>query len=91
MLGDRKDRWLTARMEDLDYGDIDGIYKAARAYRHTGAKEDEVDTALGGPLGQSVIAGREPGTVAAGVLPGRIPPARPCSPCCTGCRRGDSR
>ena len=25
MLGDRKDEWLAARLEDLDYGDIDGI------------------------------------------------------------------
>ena len=25
MLGDRKDAWLAARLEDLDYGDIDGI------------------------------------------------------------------
>ena len=32
MLGDRKDEWLAARLEDLDYGDIDGICKAARAY-----------------------------------------------------------
>ena len=27
MLGDRKDEWLAARLEDLDYGDIDGICK----------------------------------------------------------------
>jgi hypothetical protein len=25
MLGDHKDQWLAARLEDLDYGDIDGI------------------------------------------------------------------
>jgi hypothetical protein len=25
ILGDRKDEWLAARLEDLDYGDIDGI------------------------------------------------------------------
>ncbi len=36
-----------ARMEDLDYGDIDGICKAARAYPLTGVKKDELDTALG--------------------------------------------
>ena len=47
MLLDRKDEWLAARMEDLDYGDIDGICKAARAYRLTGTKKDELDTALG--------------------------------------------
>ena len=29
---DRKDEWLAARLEDLDYGDIDGICKAARLY-----------------------------------------------------------
>jgi hypothetical protein len=32
MLGDRKDEWLAARLDDLDYGDIDGIEAAARAY-----------------------------------------------------------
>jgi hypothetical protein len=47
MLGDRKDEWLTARLQDLDYGDIDGICQAARAYRLTGVKKDELDTALG--------------------------------------------
>ena len=33
MLGDCKDEWLAARLEDLDYGDIDGICAAARASR----------------------------------------------------------
>src|SRR4249920_2309 len=47
MLGDRKDDWLAARLQALDYGDIDGICKAARAYRLTGLKKDELDTALG--------------------------------------------
>jgi hypothetical protein len=47
MLGDRKDEWLAARLEDLDYGDIDGICKAARAYPLVGSKKDELDTALG--------------------------------------------
>jgi hypothetical protein len=47
MLGDRKDAWLAARLEDLDYGDIDGICRAARAYRLEGIKKDELDTALG--------------------------------------------
>ena len=32
MLGDRKDEWLAARLDDLDYGDIDGIEAAVRAY-----------------------------------------------------------
>jgi hypothetical protein len=47
MLGDRKDDWLAARMSDLDYGDIDGICTAARAYPLAGVKKDELDTALG--------------------------------------------
>jgi hypothetical protein len=47
MLGDRKDEWLAARLEDLDYGYIDGICTAARAYPLTGMKKDELDTALG--------------------------------------------
>jgi hypothetical protein len=47
MLGDRKDEWLAARLEDLDYGDIDGICTAARVYPLTGVKKDELDTALG--------------------------------------------
>jgi hypothetical protein len=47
MLGDRKDQWLAARLEDLDYGDIDGICQAARVYPLLGAKKDELDTALG--------------------------------------------
>ena len=47
MLGDRKDDWLAARLEDLDYGDIHGICAAARAYPFTGVKKDELDTALG--------------------------------------------
>jgi hypothetical protein len=47
MLGDRKEEWLAARLEDLDYGDIDGICRAARIYPLTGVKKDELDTALG--------------------------------------------
>jgi len=47
MLGDRKDQWLAARLEDLDYGDIDGICAAARAYPLEGIKKDELETALG--------------------------------------------
>ena len=47
MLGDRKEEWLAARLEDLDYGDIGGICNAARAYPLTGVKKDELDTALG--------------------------------------------
>jgi hypothetical protein len=47
MLLDRKDEWLAARLEDLDYGDIDGICRAARTYPLDGVKKDELDTALG--------------------------------------------
>ena len=47
MLLDRKDEWLAARLEDLDYGDIDGICEAARAYPLEGIKKDELATALG--------------------------------------------
>ena len=47
MLGDRKDEWLAARLEDLDYGDIDGICKAARVFPLEGVKKDELGTALG--------------------------------------------
>ena len=47
MLGDRTAEWLAARMEDLDYGDIDGICRAARVFPLAGVKKDELDTALG--------------------------------------------
>jgi hypothetical protein len=47
MLLDRKDEWLAARLEDLDYGDIDGICRAARLYPLEGVKKDALDTALG--------------------------------------------
>jgi hypothetical protein len=47
MLGDRKDEWLAARLEDLDYGDIDAICAAARVFPLNGVKKDERDTALG--------------------------------------------
>jgi hypothetical protein len=44
---DRKDEWLAARLEDLGYGDIDGICRAARVFPLEGVKKDEPDTALG--------------------------------------------
>src|SRR5258705_2502221 len=47
MLLDQKEEWLAARLEDLDYGDIDGICAAARAYPLAGVKKDDLDTALG--------------------------------------------
>ena len=47
MLGDQHQDWLAARLDDLDYGDIDGICAAARAYPLAGVKKDELDKALG--------------------------------------------
>jgi hypothetical protein len=47
MLLDRKDEWLAARLEDLDYGYIDGIEAAVREYPLEGVKKDEVDRELG--------------------------------------------
>jgi hypothetical protein len=47
MLLDRKDEWLAARLEDLDYGDTDAIVAATREYPLEGVKKDEIDTALG--------------------------------------------
>ncbi len=47
MLLDRKDEWLAARLEDLDYGYIDGIVTAARKFPLAGVKKDELDTAVG--------------------------------------------
>jgi hypothetical protein len=47
MLGDRKDEWLAARLEDLDYGDIKGIEAAVREFPIEGIKAAEVDRELG--------------------------------------------
>jgi hypothetical protein len=47
MLLDRKEEWLAARMDDLDYGYIDGIVQATRQYPLQGVKKDAIDTALG--------------------------------------------
>jgi hypothetical protein len=47
MLLDRKEKWLAARLEDLDYGDIDGIEAAVRKYPLEGVKKDEVEKELG--------------------------------------------
>jgi hypothetical protein len=47
MLLDRRDEWLAARLEDLDYGDIDGIAAAVRKYPLEGVKKDEADRELG--------------------------------------------
>ncbi|HEX5293754.1 MAG TPA: ISKra4 family transposase [Streptosporangiaceae bacterium] len=47
MLLDRRGEWLAARLEDLDYGDIDSIEAAVRAYPLEGVKKNEVDKELG--------------------------------------------
>jgi len=47
MLGDRKDDWLAARLDDLDHGDIDSIEAAVRKYPLEGIKKDETDRELG--------------------------------------------
>jgi hypothetical protein len=47
MLLDRRDEWLAARLEDLDYGDIDGIEAAVRAYPLEGMKKGEAERELG--------------------------------------------
>jgi len=47
VLLDRKDEWLAARLEDLDYGCIDGIEAAVRKYPLQGVKKDEVEKELG--------------------------------------------
>ena len=46
ILLDHKDEWLAARLEDLDYGYIDGIEHAVRSYPLHGAKKDEADKEL---------------------------------------------
>ena len=46
ILGDR-DESLAARLEDLDYGYIDGIAAAVRAYPLEGVKKDEAEKELG--------------------------------------------
>ena len=47
MLLDRRDEWLAARLEDLDYGYIDGIEAAVRKYPLEGVKKDEAEKELG--------------------------------------------
>jgi hypothetical protein len=47
MLLDHKQEWLEARLEDLDYGDIDAICREARVFPLEGTRKDELDTALG--------------------------------------------
>ena len=47
MLGDQRQEWLAARLDDLDYGDIGGICAAARIYPLAGVKKTELDKALG--------------------------------------------
>jgi hypothetical protein len=47
ILLDHTGEWLAARIEDLDYGDIDGIETAVRKYPLEGIKKDEVERELG--------------------------------------------
>ncbi|MGE5288560.1 MAG: ISKra4 family transposase [Micromonosporaceae bacterium] len=47
MLLDRKDQWLAARLDDLDYGYIDGIRDTVRQYPLEGVKKDEAERELG--------------------------------------------
>ena len=47
ILGDHYSEWLQARLEDLDYGYIDGIEAAVRQYPLEGVKKDEADRELG--------------------------------------------
>jgi hypothetical protein len=47
MLLDRYDEWLAARLEDLDYGDIDAIEAAVREYPLQGTKKNEAEKELG--------------------------------------------
>jgi len=47
MLLDHYSEWLQARLEDLDYGYIDGIEAAVREYPLQGARKTEVDKELG--------------------------------------------
>ena len=47
MLGDQRDEWLAARLDDLDHGDINGICAAAHAYALAGVKKEEMNKELG--------------------------------------------
>ena len=47
MLGDQHATWLAGRSGELDDGDIEALLSAARAFPLTGAKAEELDTALG--------------------------------------------
>ena len=45
---DRRDEWLAARLENLDYGDISGIEAAVRKFPLVeSVKKDEVERELG--------------------------------------------
>ena len=46
-LGDAHPAWLTARLADLDAGDITALLKAARAPQLPDAQREQVDKALG--------------------------------------------
>ncbi|MGH3238090.1 MAG: ISKra4 family transposase, partial [Streptosporangiaceae bacterium] len=47
MLGDQHATWVAGRNDELDDGDIEALLSAARTFPLTGAKAEELDTALG--------------------------------------------
>ena len=47
MLGDQHATWVAGRSGELDDGDIEALLSAARAFPLTGAKAEELGTALG--------------------------------------------
>ena len=53
VLGDRRDEWLAARLEDPGYGDINGIEAAVGEYPLEGIKKDEAGKELGYFLGNA--------------------------------------
>ena len=55
MLGGRRDEWLAARLEDLGYGDINGIEAAVREYPLEGIRKDEAGKELGYIAGADAI------------------------------------
>jgi len=52
MLLDHRDKWLAARLEDLDYGYIDGIEAAVREYPLEGIKKDKAEASCKTVIGQ---------------------------------------
>ena len=92
MLLDRKNEWLAARLEDLDYGCIDGIIAAVRKYPLEGVKKDEAEKELGYFLNNALHMryhwSRSRGLfVGSGVVEAgckAVPASASSSPACTG-------